>query len=193
LSSEPKWKSTLKSLAREPEKLSDIFHNIHYVPTAEDRIAAIISSTSVENRLAEFLRSKLVHLNKTEDNELFGQTGPLGNHGVRIKIAYAMGLFGKQTLNDLETIRLIRNAFAHSPRALWFSTNEIKTACEKLTVIERTKDIDRIKTIDLPIDTPRKRFLAATNLIDLGMLQELSPDIFKSGDQTVDLPYVPLD
>jgi hypothetical protein len=43
---------------------------------------------------------------------------PLATFSAKIRLAYALSIFGSSTRDDLDTIREIRNAFAHSTRPL---------------------------------------------------------------------------
>ena len=157
------------------------------LPTEEDRAAAIIEVTNLETELENAIRSKMVSLNNTEHGEIFTGQGALATFGARIKIAYALGIFGKQTRKDLETIRAIRNAFAHCRKPLFFHTEEVAGVCALLTVVARTPDLSRFKGISQPIDTPREKYLASTSLI-LGALMRFSwPELFDRDPESAPL------
>ena len=49
-------------------------------------------------------------------------------------LGFGLGLYSRKTLDDLEIIRKIRNAFAHSARPITFETDQISKAVAKLTV-----------------------------------------------------------
>jgi DNA-binding MltR family transcriptional regulator len=58
------------------------------------------------------------HLTETERRDLFEGTAPLST--AKTKIAYAIGVVGKLTRHDLEKMRELRNAAAHSTRHITF-------------------------------------------------------------------------
>ena len=178
---DPAWRSDLKKLAYNPGGLLEALYMPKYISETDDRIAAILAATGVEDHLIAFIRTSMVSLNKTEDNELFGQAGPLANHGIRIKLAYALGFIGKKTLNNLEIVRLIRNAFAHSRKAISFSTPEIHAACKKLTITDQTESQESSMLFGLPLDDPRKRFLATARLLSDGLMRATNPQLFDDG------------
>lgn len=60
------------------------------------------------------------------------QNGPLGTFAAKIKIAYALGIFTKEMKEEIDIIRRIRNAFAHSKNRLSFSSPQIAQACSLL-------------------------------------------------------------
>jgi hypothetical protein len=63
--------------------------------------------------------------------KLFGGDQPGAIDGFRSKIilGYALGLYSQQTREDFQTIRHIRNVFAHSRMNLSFKSKEIADAC----------------------------------------------------------------
>ena len=81
--------SKLRKLARQEPSLPDVMILARYVPTADDRAAAIIESTKLETELEDAIKSKMVSLNNTEHGEIFMGQGALATFGAKIKIAYA--------------------------------------------------------------------------------------------------------
>lgn len=67
--------------------------------------------------------------------EIF-RRGPLSSFGTKIRIAYALGIYGEITLTDLLTIGQIRNVFAHAPRVVTFAMPEIASEVARLRVTE---------------------------------------------------------
>ncbi|MGM4967818.1 MltR family transcriptional regulator [Tardiphaga sp. 1201_B9_N1_1] len=63
---------------------------------------------------------------------LFEGEAPLSSFSAKIKIGYALGLYGKIVRDDLDTIRTVRNAFAHSTVHLDFKTPAVSVVCNRL-------------------------------------------------------------
>ena len=164
--------SKLKKLARSRPGIGDVLSHAIYAPTAEDRAIAIIETTNLEDALEDAIKSKMIDLNAEDYRALFAGDAPLSNFGTKIKLGFALGIYGKQTRNDLETIRLIRNAFAHCRTPLFFFTEAVKDTCNLLTVTTRTPNLKEFPGVDIPLDTPRKIFLGSTRLIS-GALNRL--------------------
>jgi hypothetical protein len=85
----------------------------------------------IERALRIAILSRFIPLQTDEENRLFefDQKGPIADLAMRIRIARALGLFGANTLQDLEKIRHIRNLFAHSPDIITFAEKDITEAC----------------------------------------------------------------
>jgi len=96
-----------------------------------DRAVALITAAFIDEALAALLRHALVDDAKILD-ELLGTDRPLGTFSSRIKLAYCLGHISHGSFRDLETIRAIRNDFAHSREALNFHSPGIKDRCLKL-------------------------------------------------------------
>jgi hypothetical protein len=71
-------------------------------------------------------------LNSDDIRRLFDYEGPIGSFSARIRVAYAFNLFGPETRDDLDLIRLIRNEFAHSGRPFGFSEPLVKPVTDRL-------------------------------------------------------------
>jgi DNA-binding MltR family transcriptional regulator len=156
--------SRIKKLSRDEPSLGDVLFLIDYLDRVDDRIVTIIATTRLEDALENAITSKMVDLSQSDYAELFRGDQPLATYSAKIKLAFALGLIGKQTRSELNTIRLIRNAFAHCRKAIWFSTDEVAEACSRLTIPERTDRLAEFKGIKQPIESPRERFVAATLL-----------------------------
>ncbi len=182
------WAKSLKKLANIRPNLADIMAELTIQHSHDDRTAALLAATKVEDGLLDIIKDRMRPMNSTDDNRLFGPSSPLGAHGTRAEVAYQFKIIGRNTRDDLEAIRLIRNAFAHCRKSIWFSTPEIAEGCRRLTLIDRIGDIKKFNMTPVKgHDDPRKRFLQSASLYDLGFTQVHFPEL------DIGFPSVPLD
>jgi hypothetical protein len=98
-----------------------------------DRGMAILMATSIENALRDSIAA---HMRiDEEDNKLFGYDAPFGTFDSKIRVGRALGIFGSATERELELIKAIRNAFAHSKVPMDFNTPEIAAAADLLAML----------------------------------------------------------
>ena len=98
------------------------------LPELPDRIIGLLCPVIIEDRLERILRSRwhdVALKGRSLLEELFQISGPLGNFGTQIKIAFATGVFGEDVYCDLTRIIKIRNLFAHNLEFDSFSNNEV--------------------------------------------------------------------
>lgn len=120
-------KNPLKSLTRRPVSNNDaITAMLAASKSADDRTAAIAGAALVEFALEKAILLCLRPLRKTEREGLFEGTAPLATFSAKIRIAYALGIYGTQERHDLTTINAIRNAFAHSVHELTFRSRRVR-------------------------------------------------------------------
>jgi hypothetical protein len=100
-----------------------------------DRGAAILLATNVENALENAI-ARLLNITPGK-GELFGFNAPIGSFANKIIIGQAIGIYGPETRQNLDIIRVIRNAFAHAKRPIRFGDEELYTLCTFLIVHEK--------------------------------------------------------
>jgi hypothetical protein len=120
-----------------------------------DYAIAIIGAGLIEKALEAIILGRFVNLSPDERNSIFNHenNGPLGDLSAKIKVAYALGLFGQKTREDLEHIRVIRNSFAHSLNLLRFETEEVAELCQLLHIPSTIKFADRLLLAVANMDT----------------------------------------
>jgi hypothetical protein len=110
----PDWQSDLKMLQRKPpsKNIAQTIINVMSNDT-DDRAAAILAGSLVETSLIGPIA--IITGNEAEIEKLFWKrSGRWSTFDSRIKEAANLGIVGRQTTSNLEVIRLVRNAFAHS-------------------------------------------------------------------------------
>jgi hypothetical protein len=95
------------------------------------RGGAVIAAAWVDDALEEYLRRFLSRDPKLA-NSLLQPEGALGTFGVRIKLAYALGMISEEVRRDLDVIRLVRNDFAHLRDASGFENPSVIQRCRGL-------------------------------------------------------------
>lgn len=105
------------------------------IQKASDRASAILATNHLDHILQE---SILNALPKRGDNpaaeKLFGgDTSILSSLNAKIRMAHALRIFGDATFKNLDTIRQVRNIFAHTAHPVSFRTPEIAKACKTLS------------------------------------------------------------
>ena len=98
-----------------------------------DRGCAMIVAAHLDEKLGELLRHSMIpdESYAKEISRFFGPDEPLG-FAARIKLAHYLNLTSKQVRQDLDTIRKIRNDFAHKLEFEDFNTSSIKDRCLNL-------------------------------------------------------------
>ena len=116
---------------------------------APDRVSAILGVAFVEEKLTEAIKSRLLN-DKDAASKLFKPSGPIGAYASKVELGYLLGLYKKETRNDLLILGEIRNSFAHWTKLIDFGSREIRPKCENLTLYERVfgPKIDRPKPFD---------------------------------------------
>lgn len=151
------WLKALKELSRRPPSAEDIDHLAEgLIDEKRDRATVLVLAVSLEEALRSFLKSRMIKLNRTEEEALFERDAPLSTFSKLIRVAYAFGMIDVDFRRECDCIREIRNAFAHAPGAIDFETPEIKTACLLLT-----KYFDAFEGFDIDPDHPRAFYIGS--------------------------------
>ena len=123
-----------------------------------DRACAVLGAAQLDYLLAKAIEKYLPRGHELSDELLFKPEAPLGTFSSRISMAYALSIISKETKEYLNTIRRIRNDFAHRM--------EIHSFDEDQSIVDRCKNlqiaIDRAKSYPEPhksdLQRPRKLF-----------------------------------
>jgi DNA-binding MltR family transcriptional regulator len=103
--------------------------------TKSDRAAAIVAATFVEDHLTRVLRHNFEQDDKLLE-ELFRPGGPLSDFGVKIDLGYLMGFYSKIAWKELDTIKKVRNDFAHKMEVRDFTHDRARELTNNLTMWE---------------------------------------------------------
>lgn len=100
---------------------------------SSDRAAVIVGGAIIDEVLRDILESFLLK-EKEKNKEIFSGNGPLATFSAKITMAYLLGLISKWERDRIDTIRKIRNDFAHGLETASFSNQSIKDRCASLKV-----------------------------------------------------------
>lgn len=175
--------SSLSGLSRASPDLIDVLSIDHR--SLDDRSLAIVTGANVEKSLEDHIARRMQKLSAEELKALFEAEGaPLGTFSAKIKVGHAFGVFGRSTKADLETVRRLRNVFAHARKPVSFISPAIADACQRLQTPNRFPDKITILS-GYDASKMRDRFLGTCNLIQFSLA-------FRGADITDFKPH-PLD
>jgi|ERR1700683_4104405 len=126
-----------------------------------DRGAALVGAALIDLRLTETLRAFMVS-NNAADELLEGPTAPLSSFSSRIAASFALGLIDAHEKYECNTIRRVRNDFAHRAHGTTFKDAAITKLCLDL---KSNLPGDR----SMYIDNPRFIFVNAVILTSLAL------------------------
>ena len=155
-SSKGRQRQTLRDYTRDLPSEKDRVRFREAMNSPSDLDSAIIQAIEVEYVLESFIISRLYRQDKATIDILCQDNGALGTFFAKIGIGYAMGLFNTETMEYLNTIRRIRNAFAHSRKEISFSTPLIRL---------------ELATIKLPANNTSKMFKSIELVRDLATIE----------------------
>ena len=118
------------------------------------RGSVILAGTLVEDSLRALLISRMAPgVEKDGPKDLFGPMKPLSSFNAKIRMGFALKLYGERTFHDLELLRELRNLFAHGQLAVDFNTPAVKCAINQFHCHIRGEE------------DPRKRLYSVTTLL----------------------------
>lgn len=106
-----------------------------------DRAAIILFASSIEGTLTWLLKEKMPSLNGEEAERVFNFQGPCGSFSSRIQMAHALGIIDRSTRKQIELIKEMRNAAAHSFSPIRYDTPEIHAAIASFFPSRARKDV----------------------------------------------------
>jgi hypothetical protein len=102
-----------------------------------DRAAGIVGAVLVDESLSALLKTRF-EPDQDLISDIFRASGPLGTFSVKITMGFLMGLYSKAAWKELNTIKEIRNEFAHRA-ARSFSFERIRDLANNLSLSEQVE------------------------------------------------------
>jgi DNA-binding MltR family transcriptional regulator len=166
-------RQALRDLANAREIDGEIFEELMGLATgkierAEHRALAIVGASLLEDALRNAIADHLSRTRKEgSDVQLFeDEHAPLQGLSARTRIGLSLGILDDVTKRDIDTIRAIRIAFAHSPSRFTF---EHETILKSLNALNALKYLDPAYEDDLKTlaqsNFEAARFAAAVALL----------------------------
>jgi hypothetical protein len=152
MAAKPK-KIALKHLSRIPPTPEELMKVFEAFGGAAPIAAAILGAVLVEHELEMHLRSRFPAISDDDWFELLSEQGALGTFSRKIQLGFAFRIYDKVTCSHLDTIRRIRNAFAHAKRLIDFDHESV---------------IDELKRMSIRNKTMQRRFNAACKMENSG-------------------------
>lgn len=166
-----------KPLTEASESEAEAYFN--ELMTANDRTAALIAGAALDGAMVELLRRHFIVELEPEDfvATFYGQNAMLGSFANRTRLCYLVGLISARMRKDLDTIRHVRNAFAHTVTPLSFSHPLVTAECANLTLRDPIEDLTQ------PISDARLRFVLAAKGIYVSFLRLMRKQIDRNLDE----------
>jgi hypothetical protein len=163
MASKGRKKASLYDLSRERWVPGDYTKIAVELSQGSDRASAIVGGSILENSLTDILNSHFQTMDPSDVEDLFYKpTAPLQTFSAKIIIGHAVGIYGVKMREQLDIIRRIRNAFAHSMRPVEFEDELIARQVLRLREI----NLDFFEPFKLLLVTYlRARYIA--NCLDL--------------------------
>lgn len=131
---------------------------IEEIQHTSDRTAAIVLASWVERTLEQFVLAALPRNDERTGKKLLERDGPLGSFYAKIHLGFALGLYEEATRDNLDIVRAVRNAFAHSAVQITFETPQAAAEVDKLQL--RT-DIERPAELPTVMSEHRQKYAEA--------------------------------
>lgn len=116
-------------LLKDYPNLEEFFPFLDQLDQESPRGAVLIASSFIEEQLRRVIMAFL--LETPEAEKLFeGYNAPLGSFSARATAALCLGLVSEEEYQDIETLRRIRNEFAHN-FSVTFEDQKIVAFCKR--------------------------------------------------------------
>ena len=126
-----------------------------------ERGAVLVAATMIEDLLGSTILEFLVD-HKAIERLVTEFNAPLGTFSARILAAFALGLLTEQEYRDCESIRKVRNLFAHNIHTS-FENQNVKDLCSSLRTSTQNEPIDASLTV-------RERYTRGASILVVSLM-----------------------
>jgi DNA-binding MltR family transcriptional regulator len=106
-----------------------------------DHACALMGTALIESALERVIISTFRKSDATVMDEIFDNRGPLSDFHSKILVAYAQGAISENGKAELNSIKAIRNAFAHSRIDISFDTPQITQEIKLFIMLNAMKGV----------------------------------------------------
>ena len=142
--------------------------------TAPALAVAILSASYLEYRLEALIRPRLNRRDDETWEELTGGLGPLRSLNEKVQMAYALAIINDTLRSALNTVRKIRNGFAHSKRIIGFDHPLIAEELRALKLPDNPRSLlyRRLKLIKDARSQEQERFVFLCLILDTELFKK---------------------
>jgi mannitol operon repressor len=119
-----------RKIRKETPQFADFLDYTDELGRESDRGAVLVAATRIDELLREAISARLIEHQDTQ-MLLHGFNAPLGTFSARILAAFALGILSEDEYRKCNTIRKIRNEFAHR-LGISFNDQRIRDLCATL-------------------------------------------------------------
>ena len=130
--------STDAAVAAVDREVTETYSEIH---SSSDRACAIISAAFIEDRLQRAICRRLLDDDRTV-KKITSPNGALSGFENKILLGYLLGVYNKETRDNLLVVGQIRNKFAHYTKIRSFDNPNFRQFFDRLTIIRRIEAKD---------------------------------------------------
>jgi hypothetical protein len=145
LPKKPAALAALRRLAVQPFTDDNFRAVLDSLKGESDRAAVIIAGSLLEDELGKLIGKVMRQLAADDRQRLFGFDGPVGTFSNRILLAYALRLIDSNDRRQLDLLREMRNACAHSRVPLTFETPELRDVARLMAPEEIRAGLEGVK------------------------------------------------
>jgi hypothetical protein len=109
------------------QEAADLFQRyLKTISEESDRGAVLVGASLLDDALGKALKKKLVSATKNEDSLFDGGYSPLRSFAAKVELAFRLGLITRKTKQMLDTVRNLRNDFAHGTETIALNDEKVK-------------------------------------------------------------------
>jgi DNA-binding MltR family transcriptional regulator len=118
------------------EKKKELLDKIKDAVVKSHAGTCMLMAAIVEDYLERAIRLDLPKLTGKLAKKWFGTYGPISSLAAKIEFAFVLEIIQEEIRDDADTIRRIRNKFAHTANWVSFQSQEIVEMCKKLSTFK---------------------------------------------------------
>ena len=160
----------LHRLIRSYPTFEEFVQTYNETETSSDRAAAILAAASSEWSFEAAIVAHLSNVDQETLEKLTGRDGALSSFYGNIYLAYAMEIIDDTERDDLNTIRTLRNVFAHAMTYVTFSRPEISNKCSTLV----SRYVEAIPLVETSGSEERRRYIEVARHLGFKLLMKAS-------------------
>jgi DNA-binding MltR family transcriptional regulator len=167
-------KRSVRDLSRDPPAFEDHDEIIKMQNEGPDLVLAITASALIEYEIETLIIARMKRRDPNTILKCFENNGPMSGLYSKSVLAYAMGILDEIMFENVNIVRLIRNAFAHARRPIKFGALEVMAELRKVRLPSKKRsrlyaDLHFVKT---KTEAPQARFSILCSRINIFLLKK---------------------